>query len=465
MLKETKKPWQPGRWIGVLLLSVLYAAISLNCSNSTGTENTTQEQGRDGGVVRDTRPPRDNNQPKPDKAPVDTAKPKTPCGTKLDCKDPDLPRCVDGFCAPECETSTDCLNPTTPYCVGGRCQEDPPPSDGPTGETNDETSGETNDENTTTESNDETPTQNEVPPGETVTSPEDGGTTEPSNPGDRVIPDGPSGPVTFKIVRLIVRTGPNDGFDLDGDGKKDNQLGTIFNANSIQISIAARYFRDTVDNDIQNENLILLLTLSDVTDPTGQGGTATVNLSMGDKGANPGEYSINKSKSFDPSTQKPYFEQKLVPIKNGVIETSAAAFPLFINFIKGQPAQRVDLRLTKLQFKIEPGFTKLSSGILTGAVPARTLDVNAGLGSVLEILVQEAPTEAQPDMDLDKDNKEKLARRNNKLICTDGDGKDVQPPATCPNGGSSCSCIHNPKMADGYSTVFYFEASPTKLIP
>lgn len=283
------------------------------------------------------------------------------------------------------------------------------------------------------------------------------------------LPDGPLGKAVFKVNKLILSQNPAEGEDLTGNGKPDNQLGRALSNSNIKVllSLAGVDVQKQIDDEVAKENIIVLIELVNITDATGQGGSVSMNAYLGVKTGTTGEYKIDP-RSLD-SNGNPLVTYGRTPIVNGKVVSPQGSFSLLLSLIPNQPPLPAELKNARVRFTIQNQLAGLTQGSIGGALPAKTLDLIptiGSFGSVLDLLVQSAGSDGQPDIDLDNDGIEKIARSAGTTTCTDGDGSTaVTSPSPCPNGQSTCSCVQNAKMADGFSAYLKFEAVPAKIVP
>ena len=268
-----------------------------------------------------------------------------------------------------------------------------------------------------------------------------------------VTPEAVGSGLGFIINKLILVTDPSVGFDISSpaDGKVDNALG-------VALAAFATSLQSALDSALAQGQIILLLELVNASDPKVQTGTVDLFGYYGTKTTTPGEYKISPS-SLNQLTGLPHIKFLNSAVKAGVVTTGFGDFTMDVPL--GGPPVRITLKRTRFTFKVDnslPG--ALKDGMLGGAVPVGTLDKVpnplTGTGSLLPLLL--SLSTARPDIDVDGDGLEKVeVDMSGQLKCTDGDGKEVKK-------GTFPSCAQDPRMADGFSMTFKFEAGPAKLV-
>lgn len=252
------------------------------------------------------------------------------------------------------------------------------------------------------------------------------------------------GPV-FRFNSLALAAS-NVGFDLNGDGKPDNSLGSL-----------GSFLNNSLQQGVKNGTVNILIELANLSNKTAQSGTATVYLYMGRKSGN--GYKIERS-SLD-SKKRPLFRFN-GRIANGFLKAGPGKAVLILPLF-GTTLTKLQLDSSYIQFAIAKNLRSVTKGLLGGAVPSKNLDlisaasvpVLGGPGkSFLDVLVQ---LSKQPDIDLDRDGLEKLkGGATGVTLCTDGNG------ITKISGGK---CAQDKRIADGYSAAFSFSGLRVKIIP
>lgn len=285
-----------------------------------------------------------------------------------------------------------------------------------------------------------------------------------------VLPEGTKVPTSlfFRMNKVVLETDLKKGTDLNGDGKVDNQLGAILGDSSIKalLKLAGIDVQKSIDDQVSNRDLVVLVELRNLKAPFTANGSADVHVYLGKKTSVIGEYRIDKTSVDGSGKAKIQFNN--VKVNRGRVVTPPGNFGFTATFFKGSGPANLDMKQASLSFNIAGDLKSLSNGMVSGAVPASTVDDwDAFTGqTILSLLISSVPKLAQPDVDLDKDGIEKLGVSGSAMSCTDGDGKTkVFAPNPCPGGKTSCNCVQSPKMADGFSSTLSFTAGQSKIVP
>ena len=248
----------------------------------------------------------------------------------------------------------------------------------------------------------------------------------------------------FRINSFSI-AGGGVGFDLNGDGKKDNSL-----------SVIGSFVNSTLQQSIRSGVVNIILELASLSDPKAQSGTATVYLYTGRAGT--GGYSIEKT-SLD-SSGKPLF-RFAAKIASGLLTGGPGRAVLSLPLIGSATLLR--LESAYIQFRIAKNLQSLTNGLLAGALPSINLELIPAVGipvfggpgkTVLDVLVQLGK---QPDVDLDRDGLETFQSTvaGGITVCIDGN------KTTKITGGT---CARDKRIADGFSVTFSFTATRTKIL-
>jgi len=243
---------------------------------------------------------------------------------------------------------------------------------------------------------------------------------------------------------------PGEGFDLNGDGKIDNQMGVV-----------ASLANGELQNSIKIGTTIMLASVRDLKGPPAvEGDTPAVALLLGLDSDSPGDPTNNADngafkvpiEQFDVNCQ-PTTTFDTSTVVNGSIESTSRHTDIVAGSIG-------TIRWTDTHQVMTPSadFSKWT-GITSGIGNACSLSITPFPGpntaSLLDVLVN--ALSLQPDIDRDGDGIEQIIGDPNTTTikeCKDGDGTVIP--------GRDCPC--DPRIADGYSGALGFSLVPARVV-
>jgi hypothetical protein len=245
---------------------------------------------------------------------------------------------------------------------------------------------------------------------------------------------------------------PGEGFDLNGDGKIDNQMGKVAGManpelqNSIKLGTTIMLVSVThlkgppiVDGDHPAVTLLLGLDSDSPADPSNNAdnGAFKVPIEQFDVNCNP-------TTTFDSSA-----------VSGGIIKSASKKVDIVAGSIG--TIRWTDAQLTMTPSS--PGDLTHWTGVTGGIGDACSLSITPFPGpntaSLLDVLVNLVGL--QPDIDRDGDGIEKIVGDLNTVTikeCVDGDGTVIP--------GRNCVC--DPRIKDGYSGALGFSLVPARVV-
>jgi hypothetical protein len=238
------------------------------------------------------------------------------------------------------------------------------------------------------------------------------------------------------------------GFDLDGNGTQDNQIGQVGQlansglAQSIKagtsimlLVMAGLQGPPLVEGDMPQQSLFVGLDADSPPDPTNN--------------ANNGRFNVS-TEQFDVNCN-PTTEFDTTVVHSGVIDSTATKTDLIVGTIG-------TLKFVGTKEELMPQGTDLTTwqGQIGGIELACSLSITPFPGpnpaSLLDVLVNSG---VQPDMDRDGDGVEQIVGDGTTIMqCIDGDGTVIP--------GRNCPC--DPRIADGYSGALQFTLVPATIV-
>ncbi len=241
----------------------------------------------------------------------------------------------------------------------------------------------------------------------------------------------------------------DEGFDLDGDGKIDNNMGQVGPLANRELA-----------NSIKLGTTIMLVDLHGLDPPPlVDGSKPTLSLYLGldaDQPADPSNNANNGAfkvpiEQFDVNCKaSTTFDHSV--IKNGGFDCDGKKIDIIAGSIG--TIRWLDARLTMSPTSADlTKWTGVTGGLGLTCSLSITPFPGPNTASLLDVMVN--GLSMQPDIDRDKDGIEKLVGDGNGIKeCIDGDGTVIP--------GRNCPC--DPRMQDGYSGALGFTLVPARIV-